>query len=68
MGAELFNLYVEKLLQEVTELTKTKILLSAQLAYYEKLNAELNNRVTDMEKALNKASSKAQKKTDTSDF
>lgn len=68
MGPELYNLYVEKLIQEVTELVKTKILLSAQLSYYEKINAELSDKANELEKALNKASSKTQKKTETSDF
>ena len=68
MGPEIYNLYVEKLIQEVTELTKTKILLSAQLSYYEKINAELVAKVEDLEKALNKANTKSQKKTESSDF
>lgn len=67
MGPEIFNIYVEKLIQEVTELTKTKILLSAQLSYYEKINAELMTKVEELEKALNKANSRPSRKHE-SDF
>jgi len=69
MGPEFYNMYVEKLIQEVTELIKTKILLSAQLAYYEKINSELTTKNEDLERALNKATAKSQKKNDSnSDF
>lgn len=69
MGPEIFNIYVEKLLLEVTELTKTRILLSAQLQYYEKINADLVVKIDELEKALNKANSKSQKKNENnSDF
>lgn len=67
MNAELFNIYVEKLINEITELMKTKILLSAQVTLYEKMNAELNNRVEELEKALHKAAGKSKKDT-TSEF
>lgn len=62
MGPEFYNMYVEKLVQEVTELVKSKILLSTQLSYYEKLNSELAAKVENLEKALNKANTKSQKK------
>lgn len=68
MGPELYNAYVEKLIQEATELMKTKVLLSAQLSVYEKLNNELNTKVNDLEKALNKAATKSKKTESGSDF
>lgn len=69
MGPEFYNMYVEKLVLEVTELVKTKVLLSAQLSYYEKLNNDLVAKNEDLEKALNKATTKSQKKNETnSDF
>jgi hypothetical protein len=69
MSPEFFNMYVEKLVQETTELTKVKILLSTQVSYYEKINAELTTKVEDLEKALNKATTKSQKKNESnSDF
>jgi prolyl-tRNA synthetase len=61
MGPELFNLYVEKLLNAVSELTKSNILQSAQIAFYEKQIASLNSKVEEQQKALDKASSKTKK-------
>lgn len=61
MNPEVINLYIEKLVNYITELTKTNLLMSAQLSYYEKLNTTLNNKVTELETALDKAKSKTKK-------
>jgi chaperonin cofactor prefoldin len=61
MGPEIFNIYVEKLVNAVSELTKTNILLSAQITYYEKQNEALNSKVEELQKALDKANSKTKK-------
>ena len=66
MGPELYNIYVEKLTNMVTELTKSTILQSAQITFYEKQNASLNSKVEELQKALDKANSKT-KKTDSLD-
>lgn len=68
MGPEFFNIYVEKLLNGVTELTKNNLMLSAQIAFYEKQIASLNSKVEEQQKALDKASSKAKKTVDVTDF
>jgi chaperonin cofactor prefoldin len=65
-NAEFFNLYVEKLTNMVAELTKTNILQSAQLTFYERQIASLNTKVDELQKNLDKALDKAatkQKKT-----
>ena len=68
MGPEFYNLYVEKLVNEVGELNKTKIIMSAQIAWLEKINADLNDKLVAAEDRLNKlesersGSSKAKKK------
>ena len=49
---------IEKLLNEVAELTKTKIYLSTQLSYAEQLNAQLNDKIQKLEAGLNKKTSK----------
>ena len=61
MGPELYNIYVEKLTNMVTELTKSNILQSAQIAFYEKQNTNLNSKVEELQKALDKANSKTKK-------
>ena len=55
MSAEIFNIYVEKLIHNVTELTKSSILQSAQLTFYERTNEGLNNRVQELERQLEEA-------------
>ena len=61
MGPELYNIYVEKLTNMVTELTKSNILQSAQIAFYEKQNTNLNSKVEELQRALDKANSKTKK-------
>ena len=58
MNPEIVNIYIEKLLNEVAELTKTKIYLSTQLSYAEQLNAQLNDKIQKLEASLNKKTSK----------
>jgi len=58
MNPEIVNIYIEKLLNEVAELTKTKIYLSTQLSYAEQLNAQLNEKIQKLEGNLNKKPSK----------
>jgi len=58
-NAEFFNLYVEKLTNMVAELTKTNILQSAQLTFYERQIASLNTKVEELQKNLDKALDKA---------
>lgn len=66
MNSELINIYIEKLLGYIAELTKTNLLLSTQLSYQEKLNTAANEKIIELEAALDKAKFKS-KKTD-SDF
>jgi len=72
MSAEVFNIYVEKLVSSVTELTKANILQSAQLTYYERINTSLTAKVEELEKslekALNKAETKLKKSADVTEF
>jgi hypothetical protein len=56
MNPELFNIYIEKLTTMVSELTKSSVLQSAQITYYERLNSSLNTKVEELEKALHEAS------------
>jgi len=70
-NADFFNLYVEKLTNTVAELTKTSILQSAQLTFYERQISSLNTQVEDLQKQLDKALDKAtskQKKASDSEF
>lgn len=67
MNSEIINIYIEKLVLNLTELTKTNVLLSAQLEFANRINAELNNRIAELEVALDKAKASKSKKAE-SDF
>jgi chaperonin cofactor prefoldin len=70
--AEIFNLYVEKLVGTVTELTKSNILQSAQLTYCERQITSLNSKIEELQKsldkALDKAATKPKKTSDNTEF
>lgn len=72
MGPEFYNLYVEKCLNEALELTKLKLMLNTQVTYYERQIAaqkeEIEKLQKDLDKALNKASSKKKSETETESF
>jgi uncharacterized coiled-coil protein SlyX len=61
MNPEILNIYIDKLATQATELMKTNILLSAQLTYQERLAASLNDRIGELEAALDKAAKKNDK-------
>lgn len=61
MNPEIINIYIEKLSTQATELMKTNILLSAQLTYQERLAASMNDRINELEAALDKVAKKNEK-------
>jgi len=58
MDVEFVNVYIEKLINEITELTKTKILLDSQLAIASKTVASLKAENEKLQNTINKKSSK----------
>lgn len=66
MNPEIVNIYIERLLQEVQELTKTKLLIDTQLKYTELLNKNLSNKVQELEAQMEKLNKKKQKEVNTS--
>ncbi len=71
MNPEILNLYIDRLLTEIHELTRNRFLIETQLKYTEKLNADLNSKVkaleADLEKMNVKASAKTKKEVNTSE-
>ncbi len=57
MSAEFVNLYIERLIREIMELTKSKLLLETQLLMSEKTNQDLSAKVTELESSLEKKTS-----------
>lgn len=62
MNPEILNLYIEKLVNYITELTKTNLLMSAQVTWLERANGSLNDKIAMLEADLNKLTSKQKKK------
>lgn len=68
MNPDLVNLYIERLLTEVGELTKTRLLLDTQLKFTEMLNVQLQTKINELETNVEKLNNrKSKKEVNTSD-
>jgi uncharacterized membrane-anchored protein len=67
VNTEIINLYVDRLLNEVTEGVKSRILLETQLKYTESLNAQLQTKIIELEKKIETLNKKKTKEVATSD-
>ena len=56
------NLYIERILTEVSELTKIRMLNEAKISYIEKMNTVLAEKVTNLENELEKNKTKINKR------
>jgi hypothetical protein len=52
------NLYIERILNEISELTKLKLLNETKITFIERQNQELLDRIEELEKVVGKASKK----------
>lgn len=66
MDVEFVNAYIETLVKEVGELTKTRLLNDARLKYIESVNTKLLQQVQDLEKQVEKQNKKKAKEVNTS--
>lgn len=62
MNPDLINLYIEQLLIEIGESAKSRVLLQTQLKYTERVNAQLQARVTELESVIESQTEKLNKK------
>jgi hypothetical protein len=67
MEVEFVNAYIERLVQEVQELTKTRLLNEARIKYMDSVNAKLLQKVDELEKQVEKQNKKKPKEVDTSE-
>lgn len=58
MGPEFINAYIENMTKEMGELLKMKVLLQTQLELQQKITAELQQRLNELEKVNEKLSKK----------
>ena len=66
MNPDLVNIYIERLLNEVGEGVKVRILLETQLKYTELMNEQLQLKVNQLESQVEKLNKKKSKEVNTS--
>ena len=66
MNPDLINLYIEQLLIEIGESAKSRVLLQTQLKYTERVNAQFQAKVAELESQLEKLNKKKSKEVNTS--
>jgi hypothetical protein len=62
MNPEIVNLYIERLLQEVDQLTKNKMLIETQMKYTQMQNAELQASLEKLKLEAEKQAKRSSKK------
>jgi uncharacterized protein YlxW (UPF0749 family) len=62
MNPEIVNMYIARLIKEIEELTKNRLLVETQLQYTEKLNVDLQKQVQRLEDQVEKSNKKINKK------
>lgn len=62
MNPDLINLYIEQLLIEIGESAKSRVLLQTQLKYTERVNAQFQAKVAELESLLEAQTEKLNKK------
>ena len=62
MNPEILNMYIDQLLNEIAEGAKSRVLLQTQLKYTERLNAQLQSKVSELEEKIEKLNTKKSKK------
>jgi hypothetical protein len=64
MNPELINMYIERLLNEIQEATKNRLLLETQLKFTEKINSDFLTKIKELETQIEKQSKKTSRKSD----
>ena len=67
MNPDLVNIYIERLLHEVGEGVKIRILLETQLKYTEMLNGNLQQQLSEAQTQIEKLNKKKSKEVNTSE-
>jgi hypothetical protein len=68
MDNDFVNIYIEVIVKEVEELTKTRLLDTARFKYLELANQKLLQKIEELEKQLEKQNKKKKPEVDTSEF
>jgi hypothetical protein len=66
MQAEFVNAYIERLVEEIVELTKNRLLNEARIKYTESVNVKLAQQIQELELQLEKLNKKKAREVNTS--
>jgi hypothetical protein len=61
MSPEFVNMYIDRLLKEIEESAKSRLLIDTQLKYTELMNSQLQAKVKELEVLLEKQNKKSKK-------
>jgi hypothetical protein len=66
MEVEFVNAYIERMIQEIVELTKSRLLNEARVSYIESVNKKLLLKIEELEKQIERQNKRKTKEVDTS--
>ena len=67
MEVEFVNAYIERMIQEIVELTKSRLLNEARVSYIESVNKKLLSKIEELEKQIERQNKRKTKEVDTSE-
>ena len=67
MEVEFVNAYIERMIQEIVELTKSRLLNDARLSYIESVNKKLILKIEELESQIDKQNKRKAKEVNTSE-
>jgi hypothetical protein len=67
MEVEFVNAYIERMIQEIVELTKSRLLNEARVSYIESVNKKLILKIEDLESQIDKQNKRKAKEVNTSE-
>jgi hypothetical protein len=67
MEIEFVNAYIERMIQEIVELTKSRLLNEARLSYIESVNKKLLLKIEELESQIEKQNKRKAKEVNTSE-
>ena len=66
MEVDFVNAYIERMIQEIVELTKSRLLNEARVSYIESVNKKLLSKIEELEKQIERQNKRKTKEVDTS--
>lgn len=66
MEIDFVNAYIERMIQEIVELTKSRLLNEARVSYIESVNKKLLSKIEELEKQIERQNKRKTKEVDTS--